>query len=253
MVGKTVEKRTASAIALVAGLVLAACQPAEKAPVTDAPQTGAAPVPADTAGETNPPTPSLTETAAPAPDAAQPAAGDDHDHDHGDHDGDGDKDGAMHTGEAHVHGAAEMVASVEAPGLVIGFSSAMYNIVGFERAPANDEEWTALESAAVLLAAPGQEMIGIPAQAGCIFTNAKTVFRDAEGVEFDTLTRQTAARHVDVEWVFTCTNPSALGEIKLGVFEAFSRLESVDLVTYGPAGERSHKLTPQKLTATLPQ
>jgi hypothetical protein len=252
MARKAVENFKASAMALIAGACLAACQPAD----TGAPAQGAEP--AATGSQS---TSATTPDTAPAPVSAtgdspvstEGEADHDHDHDHDHAEGEAGEKGVERTGEAHVHGAAEMVISAEAPGLVINFSSAMYNLAGFERAPKSEDEWKALQDVGVMLAAPGPDLVGINTEAGCVFTNAATVFKDADGVSTDTLTRTGAAHDADITWTYTCASPAALRSVKVGLFEAFPRLESIQTVTYGPAGERSAVLTPQALTATFAQ
>ncbi len=135
-----------------------------------------------------------------------------HHHDHADE--------HRHHG-AHVHGAAELTLVLEGDTLWLELTLPGMDAVGFERAPANDEEREQLQQAvAVLEDLP--RLIQISAGAQC---ELREVTVD------DSQFAQTAAGHAELvaRYRLVCVTPGALREISLPLLMTFSSLEQVRL------------------------
>ena len=66
----------------------------------------------------------------------------------------------------HEHGAAELELAVEGSDVVVNFASPMYNLVGFEYAPRDEQDRDAVAAARVLLDDPAN-LVLLQADAGC--------------------------------------------------------------------------------------
>ena len=168
---------------------------------------------------------------------------------------------------AHEHGAAEIELAVEGSDVVVNFTSPMYNLVGFEHAPRDEQDHEAVAAARVLLDAPGN-LVLLQADAACAVVeleidwdvpSAKEEEHDHdEAAEHDAHEAHDAdehdahdadeadhhddhdvhGQHVDVTVAvrYTCESPDRLNSLHVTAFESFERLSEVELRAVGPAG-----------------
>ncbi len=84
----------------------------------------------------------------------------------------------------HVHGLGEFSAAIDGSTLVLSLRSPMYNLVGFERAAADEAEEALLTAAKATLRAP-EVLFEIPDAAGCTLTEGAFTFVQAKAGKGD--------------------------------------------------------------------
>lgn len=84
----------------------------------------------------------------------------------------------------HVHGLGEFSAAIDGSTLVLSLRSPMYNLVGFERAAADEAEAALLTAAKATLRAP-EVLFEIPDAAGCTLTEGAFTFVQAKAGKGD--------------------------------------------------------------------
>lgn len=176
---------------------------------------------------------------------------------------------------AHVHGEARIAAAQEGGALIIELTSAMWNLVGFERAPETDEERAALEAAQAALA-DGAALFAPNEAARCTLAEADPGLgfddhaparhedeaghaddghaearhaKEGDGRDdADDAEEAVAHDHSDLRatYRFACAQPGALRRIAVGLFKAFPRLAAVEASYLGERGPAAAKLTPER-------
>ena len=199
---------------------------------------------------------SLTATAAEPEDDHQHH---NHDHQHHNHDHD---DHQHHSHGAHVHGAWELFAALDDAQLSVTVKGPIVDVLGFETAPASDEERKAVADLAARLEEP-DIMLSLDQRADCK-ASAPVVVTLPEG--FAPRTEQADAHHahddhnhshdhdhdhdnhdihdsdVEVTYAFTCGAPGRLGAITLTGFTTFSEIKTVDAVFLSDDTQAAHRL-----------
>lgn len=162
---------------------------------------------------------------------------------------------------AHEHGAAELELAVEGSDVVVNFASPMYNLVGFEHAPRDEQDRDAVAAARVLLEDPAN-LVLLQADAGCAVVELDIDW-DVPSAEEKEHDHDEAAEHdahehdahdadeadhhddhgndeqhadVAVTVRYTCENPDRLNSLDITAFESFERLSEVELSAVGPGG-----------------
>ncbi len=156
--------------------------------------------------------------------------------------------------EAHTHGEAQAAVVIDGSTVSLTLLSAMYNIVGFERAPQNDGEATALADAVATLGAP-DSVIALDRAAAC--RSVSVTHNLSSGVEGETSghdddhehearhnedhdhddehgheDEQDAHRDLEADYVFECAAPDRLASLSFPLFAQFERLETLDVVVF---------------------
>lgn len=144
---------------------------------------------------------------------------------------------ALAAGKAHEHGAVKLDVAIEGNKLTIMMEAPLDNLLGFERAPRTDAERRAaadllarlrsLDKAAPLFAAdPAAQCTLGPAevQAPVLEPGARPAGQD---------------QHADLEasHEFTCARPGELRRLDVGLFDAFKRIQRIDVQVAGPQGQ----------------
>lgn len=154
---------------------------------------------------------------------------------------------------AHVHGIALMTLAAEGSKVVVELTSPAASLVGFERAPRNDEERATLALAEENLKA-GDAMIRLNFEAGCRLETAQidAEFADSgqgrQGIHsHDEGTPHGEDGHADfhVVYTFACDRPNELGSAALGLFSGFPALERVLFQYVTAEGQGGAELTPR--------
>ncbi len=144
-----------------------------------------------------------------------------------------------HAQHKHVHGEGRLDLAIDGETVTLDLLLPLDAVTGFERAPKNDKEKTALAS-------------------------AEKLFNDAPALFVPTPAAQCAVRSVEVgmpkfgngehadvaaRYVFRCTNPAALKGIETTLFKHFKRLYRLETQRIGPmshGGQGAQRLTPKK-------
>jgi hypothetical protein len=149
---------------------------------------------------------------------------------------------------AHVHGHAEISLVVSGDELTVELHSPVFNILGFERAPASAAERAALAHAASSL--KNALSIAVPsagAQCRPISSNAslpasddnQAPHEDTHGDDHDD-----AHPHPDLiaTYAFKCARIDRLTDVTISAFRTFPGIRSADVVFIAPRTQTSRKL-----------
>ncbi|HEX2540310.1 MAG TPA: DUF2796 domain-containing protein [Caldimonas sp.] len=143
---------------------------------------------------------------------------------------------------AHAHGVARLNVTVQDGTVTLALESPIDNFVGFERRPRTDAEKAALEALQARMRSPAA-LFQFDAGAACALVRAEAesaLFRpagaDAAGAR--------GAEHVDLDasFEYRCSAPGGLSRLDLGLFEAYPRLQRLDVVVAGPGGQLKRTL-----------
>ena len=133
---------------------------------------------------------------------------------------------------AHEHGVAKLSVAVDGNTLTIDLDAPLDGFLGFERAPRTDAE----RKAATDLLARLRDAAGLfkpdPA-AGC---KAGEVKIDAPVLEPGAKAKGEHAE-LEAQFSFQCAQPQALRMLDVGLFDAFKRLQRIDVQVAGAKGQ----------------
>ncbi len=144
---------------------------------------------------------------------------------------------AWAAGKAHEHGALKLDVAIEGNKLTIAMVAPLDNLLGFERAPRTDAERKAAAEVLARLRNPGQ---GVPlfvtdAAAQCSLAKAE--------VQAPVLEPGAAAAakdgHADVDasYEFNCAQPGELRSLDVALFDAYKRIQRIDVQVAGAKGQ----------------
>lgn len=139
----------------------------------------------------------------------------------------------------HVHGVVNIDIAVQGNTLTVQVEAPLDNLVGFEHRPRTAPQLKAAEAALKALN-----------DSAALFKPAAAAQCDAGKAEVDGSTLQPAvpgakdAAHADLDatYTFTCAQPAALSTLELGLFDAFRRIQRIDVQVAGPQGQRKQVL-----------
>jgi Protein of unknown function (DUF2796) len=143
---------------------------------------------------------------------------------------------ALGQGHAHVHGLARLDVVLDGPQLTLALASPLDGIVGFEHRPRTPAQRQAGDAALAKLK-DGGALFRAPAEAGCRLESAAVEAPVLQGAA-------PADGHADLEarWAFRCAAPAQLRTLEQGLFEAFPRLQRLEVQVAGPQGQARHAL-----------
>ena len=145
-------------------------------------------------------------------------------------------------GHAHVHGLARMDVALQGGELSVALEMPLESLLGFERAPRNAAERQQVETALARLREPG--LLRPEAAAQCTLRGVEltvpAVLKSASASSGQ------AEEHADLQaqWVFDCARPQALATLVVGVFDAFARVQRIEVQMALPSGQRKAVLRP---------
>ncbi len=144
--------------------------------------------------------------------------------------------------EAHEHGTAEIELAVEGSDVQVNFASPVYNLVGFEHAPRDEQDREAVAAALALLGDPAN-LVLLHADAGCTAVDIDVHWEAAFTEEHDHHDHhdeedEAGEQHADatVAIRYNCDHPDRLDYLDVTAFESFERMSEVDLHAVGPGG-----------------
>ncbi|MDO9091773.1 MAG: DUF2796 domain-containing protein [Rubrivivax sp.] len=133
---------------------------------------------------------------------------------------------------AHEHGVVRLDVAVQGESLTVNLDAPLDSLVGFERAPRNDKERQAADEVLARLKS-GAGLFNGDASAQCTLSKAE--------VKAPVLEAGATAKggHADLEasYEFRCTLPAQLRTLDLGLFEAFKRIQRIDVQVAGARGQ----------------
>jgi hypothetical protein len=139
----------------------------------------------------------------------------------------------------HVHGEVKVGIVVEAGVLTVQVEAPLDSLVGFEHRPRTPAQRKAASDALALMKDVSR-LVKPAAAAGCTAAQPEidaTPLQPAEAGAKD-------AAHADLEatYTFTCATPAALQALELGLFDAFRRIQRIEVQVAGPQGQRKQVL-----------
>lgn len=148
----------------------------------------------------------------------------------------------VHAHKAHVHGLARMDIALQGQAFSVSLEMPLESLVGFERAPRNTLERQQVESALERLREPG--LLRLQADAQCTLRGLELEVPAV--LQTSPSARTPAQEHADLlaHWVFDCARPQALNSLVVGLFDAFARVQRIEVQMALPSGQRKTVLRP---------
>ena len=157
--------------------------------------------------------------------------------------------------ESHEHGVGQLDIAFEGTTIAMELHAPGADIVGFEYAATSEEDHDAIDAAVVVLSKP-LDLFGLPAVAGCKVISASAELEGDEGhhdEHHDDDKEEDHADHSDddegeghaefhAEYVFECSNLSAVTEIKFPYFEAFPNAKEIELQVVSEKGASAFEI-----------
>lgn len=144
---------------------------------------------------------------------------------------------------AHVHGQADLRLVKEGSTLLLEFESPLDSLAGFEHAPATDAQREALIQAGRLLH-DAASLFVLPEAAGCVLQEVQMEMPYSEQLADHDHDHDHGDGHHDVYAVyqFECATAAAATELRVGLFDAFSRIERIRVQTVSETGQGAVEL-----------
>lgn len=143
--------------------------------------------------------------------------------------------GAAWAGKAHEHGVVKLDVAVDGGAVTLVVEMPLDNLVGFERAPRTAAERQAA-SAALAKMRDGGALFRLDAAAQCQLRSA-----DVKAPLLEAAAGTTAPDghgDLDATYVFDCAQPARLAALDVLLFDAFRRVERVQVQAALPHGQR---------------
>lgn len=135
----------------------------------------------------------------------------------------------------HVHGEAQLQATIHQSQMILQLALPLEVAVGFERQPRTDAEKSALIQAEKAL--QNATALWQPtAAANCQVKKVDVTMPTLDGAHAD----------ITAQYHFECAQPQALKAIETTLFQSFKRLYRIETQRIGPNGQGAARLTPKK-------
>lgn len=156
---------------------------------------------------------------------------------------------ALAEGKAHEHGALRLDVAVDGGTLTIEMAAPLDNLLGFERAPRSDSERQAAAQVLARLRSPdqGRPLWAPDAAAQCSLRRAEVQAPVLEPGSKPAAPGEHA--DLDASYAFSCARPDALRSLDVGLFDAYKRLQRIDVQVAGAQGQ--FKLTLKRPARTI--
>lgn len=146
----------------------------------------------------------------------------------------------------HEHGVARVDVGVEARRLSVFLEMPLDSAVGFEREPRTDAERQQAQAALARLN-DGAALWRIDPAAGCTLAKANV---EAGPLAPGAAPAKEGHDDLDASYEFTCTDAAKAGFVEVGLFDAFARLQRVEVQAVTRKGQL--KATLKRPTSRLP-
>ncbi len=167
-----------------------------------------------------------------------------------------------HEQHAHVHGLAHADVAIDGGRVEITLRATAYDLVGFERAPADEAEKAKLQAARALMLDHAR-LWRFSVAAGCVAQAPVLEVPASDGMGHDHDHDHDHDHghdhdhdhggHVDwqARYRFDCATPAALRAIDVSVFEAVPALQTLEVQLIDAAGARALTLSPGQARIAL--
>lgn len=150
-------------------------------------------------------------------------------------------------GDAHVHGLVNLDVAIEGRLLAVALEAPLDSLLGFEHRPRTPAQRKAAD-AVMKRMNDGASLIRPSAAAQCIPGGTTIESEALESPQPADSKREDEHTDLDASFEFTCAQPDRLTSIELGFFEAFKRIERIEVQVAGPKGQSKQTLQrPQNL------
>jgi hypothetical protein len=149
-------------------------------------------------------------------------------------------------GKAHEHGSVRLDVAVEGAAVSLSVEMPLDNLLGFERVPRTDAERQAA-AAALSKMRDGPALFRFDAAAQCTLASARV-----EAPALEPGAKPAAAgehAELDASYVFSCAQPARLAALEVLLFDAFRRVERIDVQAVLPHGQ--HKAVLRRAARVL--
>jgi hypothetical protein len=140
---------------------------------------------------------------------------------------------------AHEHGAVKLDVAIDGAALTIGLEAPLDSLIGFERAPRNDKERRAADEGLTRLRS-GAGLFSADAAAQCTLVKVEVQAPVLDpGTKASAKTAEAKDEHADLDATFEykCAQPQLLRTLDVGLFDAFKRIQRIDVQVAGPKGQ----------------
>ncbi len=145
--------------------------------------------------------------------------------------------GTASAGKAHEHGALRLDVAIEGNQLMIEMEAPLDNLLGFERAPRNDAERRAAADVLARLRSPDKAALLFVTDAAAQCTLSKA---EVQAPVLEPGAKSGAKdEHADLDasYEFSCAQPDELRSLEVGLFDAYKRIQRIDVQVAGPKGQ----------------
>jgi hypothetical protein len=144
---------------------------------------------------------------------------------------------AWAAGKAHEHGALKLDVAIDGSKLTIAMEAPLDNLLGFERAPRTDAERKAAADVLARLrsADKGKPLFVADAAAQCTLSKAAVQAPVLEAGAAPAAGDEHA--DLDASYEFSCAQPGELRSLDVGLFDAYKRIQRIDVQVAGPKGQ----------------
>lgn len=144
---------------------------------------------------------------------------------------------AWAAGKAHEHGVVKLDVAIDGNKLTVAMEAPLDNLLGFERAPRTDAERKAAAEVLARLRSPsqGKPLLAADAAAQCTLSKA-----EVQAPVLEPGAKAGAAdghADVDADYEFTCAKPGELRSLTVGLFDAYKRIQRIDVQVAGAKGQ----------------
>jgi len=140
--------------------------------------------------------------------------------------------GAAYAAKPHEHGVVKLDVAVEGDKLTVALEAPLDNLLGFERAPRTEAERKAASEVMARLRAPAG-LFAADAAAQCALAKTDVQAPVLEG----SAKAKDGHADLDATYEFKCAQPAQLRALDVGLFEAYKRIQRIDVQVAGPQGQ----------------
>jgi hypothetical protein len=139
--------------------------------------------------------------------------------------------------KAHEHGVMKLDVAIDGNRLTLAMEAPLDNFLGFERAPRTDAERKAATELLARLRNPNQgtALFGLDAAARC--TLRKTQVQASVLEPGAKPAAKDGHADVDASYEFDCAQPGELRALELGLFDAYRRIQRIEVQVVGPKSQ----------------
>ncbi len=153
-------------------------------------------------------------------------------------------------GNAHVHGLIRLNVAIDAKNLTVQIEAPLDSLLGFEHRPRTAAQHQAVET--MLKQMNNVSALIQPAKAAACHSTMVSV--EAPVLQSSQPAASKEADHADLSarFDFVCEHPDKLAVIALGFFDAFKRVQKIDVQVAGPKSQSKQTLKRPSKTLKLP-